>query len=86
MQGTFRMKSGFIKFDPRTGAAKGLVVDATSGDSGNDGRDQRMHKDILESQLYPEITFAPIHVQGKMEAKPSSPLKASLPCMAHRIR
>ena len=76
VQGTFRMKSGFIKFDPATGGAQGLViVDATSGKSGSDGRDQRMHKDILESQRYREITFVPDHVQGQIDSQHESQLE-----------
>ena len=45
---TFRLKRGSIQFDNATGAASGeLVVDSASGESGSDGRDKKMHKDIL---------------------------------------
>ena len=40
------------------------MVDAPSGESENSGRDAKMHREILESQRYPEITFAPIEVEG----------------------
>lgn len=67
VHGSFRIKSGLIEFDPREGTAQGLiVVDATSGNSGSEGRDQKMHKDILESQRYPEITFKPTRVEGQI--------------------
>lgn len=67
VHGTFRMKQGSIRFDPATGKAGGLlVVDATSGDSGSGARDRKMHKDILESQRFPEITFVPVRVTGSM--------------------
>jgi polyisoprenoid-binding protein YceI len=67
VHGTFKLKRGTIRFDPTTGHAKGLVVvDATSGDSGSHARDHKMHKDILESVQYPEITFAPEQVQGQV--------------------
>lgn len=67
VHGTFRLKQGSIRFDLATGKAGGLLVaDATSGDSGNGGRDRKMHKDILESQKFPEITFVPVRVTGRM--------------------
>ena len=63
VHGTFRLKSGTIKFNPETGQASGLVVvDATSGETGSTGRDKKMHKDVLESGKYPEITFTPIRI------------------------
>jgi polyisoprenoid-binding protein YceI len=65
VHGTFRLKSGKASFDPLTGRASGLlVVDAASGESGNSGRDAKMHREILESRPYPEITFAPLEVEG----------------------
>jgi polyisoprenoid-binding protein YceI len=67
VHGTFKLKRGTVKFDPATGHASGLVVvDASSGNSGSGARDHKMHKDILESAQYPEITFAPQQVQGRV--------------------
>jgi polyisoprenoid-binding protein YceI len=67
VHGTFKLKRGTVKFDSATGHASGLVVvDATSGDSGSHARDHKMHKDILESAQYPEITFAPQQIQGQV--------------------
>ena len=57
--GTFHLQKGDVRFDPSTGKAWGeLIVEAASGDSGSGGRDSRMHRDILESAKYPQITFA----------------------------
>ena len=58
-------KNGSFQVDPATGDASGLiVVDATSGESGDESRDKRMHNAILESAKYPAITFRPTHVDG----------------------
>ncbi len=66
VHGTFKLKSGQISFDSVSGNASGeLVVDATSGDSGNHSRDSKMNKDVLESKRYPEITFLAKKVSGQ---------------------
>lgn len=67
VHGTFALKRGKLRFDPETGKASGeIVVDATSGNSGSAARDKRMHANILESAKYPEITFRPDRVDGKV--------------------
>ncbi len=73
VHGTFRMKDSAIHFDRASGAATGaLVVDATSGESGSNGRDKKMHKEILESRKYPEIRFTVQKIQGNVPASGSS--------------
>jgi polyisoprenoid-binding protein YceI len=65
VHGTFKLEKGDLWFDTGNGQAGGLlVVDATSGESGSKGRDGRMHKNVLESTSYPEITFVPDRVDG----------------------
>ena len=68
VHGTFAVKEGSaVHFNPATGKAGGEVaVYATSGDSGNSSRDQRMHKEILETQKYPDFVFRPKQIDGTM--------------------
>jgi polyisoprenoid-binding protein YceI len=76
VHGTFQLKNGKVSFDPQTRKVSGLlVVDATSGDSGNSGRDSKMHKEILESQKYREITFAPLEVEGDVPPQGDSQVR-----------
>jgi polyisoprenoid-binding protein YceI len=72
VHGTFRLKSGAIQFDPHTGKAQGsLVIDATSGSTGNSSRDNKMHQQVLESAQFPEISFSPAEVKGSIPAQGS---------------
>jgi polyisoprenoid-binding protein YceI len=76
VHGTFRLKSGTVMFDPAAGKAAGLiVVDAASGESGNTGRDSKMHGEILESRKYPEIIFTSEQVQGDVQSPGESQLR-----------
>ena len=78
VDGTFKLKSGTIGLDPSTGKMSGsIIVDATSGQSGNEGRDRKMHREILESGKYPEIVFTPNQVKGTFNPKGPSKLEVS---------
>jgi polyisoprenoid-binding protein YceI len=78
VHGTFTLKNGEIRFDPSSGKASGrIVVDATSGDSGNKSRDKKMHQEILESKKYPEIVFTPQQVAGTFSPHAASQLEIS---------
>ncbi len=73
VHGTFALKRGNLQVDPAGGRASGeIVVDATSGQSGNDGRDRKMHKDVLESARFGEIIFRPDGITGKLETQGAS--------------
>jgi polyisoprenoid-binding protein YceI len=70
VHGTFALKRGELRLDPASSKAAGeVVVDATSGASGNDSRDKRMHNEILESPRFTEIVFKPDRVDGKVPAQ-----------------
>jgi polyisoprenoid-binding protein YceI len=73
VHGSFKLKRGAIRFDPATGKIGGeVVVDATSGESDSEGRDRRMHDNILESARYPEIVFTPDRVAGAVARQGAS--------------
>jgi len=73
VHGTFAFKRGEVRIDPASGSASGeFVVDATSGKSGNDSRDSKMHKQILESAKYTEVVFRPTRIDGKVLAQGAS--------------
>jgi polyisoprenoid-binding protein YceI len=65
VHGTFKLKSGELLFNPATGVAEGeILVDATTGESGNAARDKKMQDEVLESNRYPAIFFHPIRIKG----------------------
>lgn len=76
VHGTFTLKSGSVHFDPEGGKASGeIVVFTTSGDSGNSSRDERMHKEILETGKFPEAVFRPEQIEGKVTRTGNSDVK-----------
>jgi polyisoprenoid-binding protein YceI len=76
VHGSFKLTRGAIRFDPATGKISGaVVVDATSGASGDDKRDRNMHQDVLESTKYPEIVFTPDRVDGVVAPQGASQIQ-----------
>jgi polyisoprenoid-binding protein YceI len=76
VHGTFRVKRGTLTVDPANGKATGeIVVDAASGESGNDSRDKKMHNEVLESARFAEIGFRPDRVEGAIAAQGTSNVK-----------
>jgi polyisoprenoid-binding protein YceI len=77
VHGTFELKKGsVVHFDPQSGKASGeITVYATSGESGNSSRDQRMHKEILETTKYPDAIFRPRQIDGKVGTSGASDVK-----------
>jgi|ERR1700733_4721561 polyisoprenoid-binding protein YceI len=68
VHGTFALKRGTIRIEPGGNASGEIVADATTGQSGDSGRDKKMHKDVLESAKYTEVVFRPDRVDGKFPA------------------
>jgi len=65
VRGTFHLKQGSLLLDPASGKLTGeIVVDTKSGQSGSGMRDRKMHREVLESDRYPEIAFRPDRVDG----------------------
>lgn len=75
VHGSFALKYGRLTFDRASRKIAGeLAVDATSGDSGNKGRDRRMHAEILESNEFREIVFEPAEWSGELQSSGDSRL------------
>jgi polyisoprenoid-binding protein YceI len=69
-EGMMKVKRGEIRFDLATGAAGGeVVIDATSAATENKGRDEKLHREVLESATYPEIVFRPHAVKADMDER-----------------
>jgi polyisoprenoid-binding protein YceI len=72
VHGTFSVERGALHVDRATGHVSGeVVVNTVSGDSGNNSRDDRMHKEILETAKFPDAAFRPTQLDGQL---PSSGL------------
>lgn len=70
VHGTFGLKKGILHLDAGNRNASGeIVVDATSGNTGDDSRDKKMHKDVLDSAHHGEIVFRPDRVEGKISGE-----------------
>jgi len=76
VHGTFHLKRGSLDFEPASGKISGeIVVDARSGESGSGARDHKMHKEVLESERYPEIAFRPDRVEGAVASRGKSSVR-----------
>jgi polyisoprenoid-binding protein YceI len=76
VHGTFRLKQGVLRLDAASGKVAGeIVVDAKSGESGSGMRDHKMHREILESDRYPEIVFRPDRIDGSVALQGKSSVR-----------
>ena len=72
VRGTFNLKQGDLRVGADGKVSGQIVVDATSGDSGSGMRDRKMHKEVLESARYPEISFRPDRIEGAVASSGKS--------------
>ena len=76
VHGTFQLKRGALQLELETGKVAGeIVVNAQSGESGSGMRDRKMHREVIESDKYPEISFRPDRVEGVVGAQGKSSVK-----------
>jgi polyisoprenoid-binding protein YceI len=76
VHGSFQLMRGALQLERASGKISGeIVVDAKSGESGSGMRDRKMHKEVLESERYPEIAFHPEKIEGAVADQGKSPVK-----------
>ncbi len=86
VHGTFKLKSGTIRFNRATGKAGGSVdVDMTSEESDNVSLDRKILGEVLETRKYPEAAFIPAHIDGRLEAEGESAFQLSGTFKLHGI-
>lgn len=65
VNGTFHIQSGSIEFDRTSSEMSGaMTVLSGSGKTGNDSRDRKMKKNILEVEQYETVAFVPKSYTG----------------------
>ena len=73
VHGTFQIKKAALQANPSSGKISGeIVVSASSGETGNGMRDRKMHKEVLETERYPDISFRPDRLDGTFAAQSKS--------------
>jgi polyisoprenoid-binding protein YceI len=78
VHGTFQVQSGTIQFDRSASKISGsIVVSAASGDSGDKGRDKKMHTDVLDVEHFADVTFAPQSYQGTIAPSGDSTIQVA---------
>jgi polyisoprenoid-binding protein YceI len=78
VNGTFHVQSGSIEFDNSTPAMSGsVVVLAGSGKTGNDSRDKRMYKEILQIQQHATVSFEPKTYTGAIAPSGDSTIQVT---------
>ncbi len=77
-EGTFHVQSGSINFEMSAPTMSGsVVVSAASGNTGNDGRDKKMHNDVLDVAHFADVSFSPKSYQGTIAASGDSTIQVT---------
>jgi polyisoprenoid-binding protein YceI len=78
VNGSFHVQSGFIEFDRGDRKMSGsVVVSAGSGNTGNDSRDKKMKKDILQVEQHATVSFEPKSFAGALAPAGDSTLQVT---------
>src|ERR1035438_9788937 len=78
VQGTFHVQKGLIDFDPSAQKISGsVIVAAGSGNSSEPSRDKKMNSDVLGTEHFAEVTFAPSSYQGTIATTGDSTIQVS---------
>jgi len=78
VHGVFHVTSGTIQYDRTEPKMSGnIVVSASSGESGDNGRDKNMHQKVLETDRFSDITFQPQSYTGTIAAPGDSTIQVS---------
>lgn len=73
VEGTVAVDRGTLRFDLETGEMSGEVVaDAASAETGNEDRDQDMHRKVLESDSFGTFALEPERFEGELSLSGSS--------------
>jgi polyisoprenoid-binding protein YceI len=85
--GSLRLEHGRLEIDPATGAASGeIVLDAKSAKTGVVRRDEKMHQEILESTLFPKVTYRLERIDGTVNRTGRSDLQLHGQLELHGVR
>jgi len=78
VNGAFHVQSGSIDYDRASpGMSGSVVVAADSGKTGNDSRDKKMDKDVLQVQKYTSVSFVPKGYTGAIAPSGDSTIQVS---------
>ena len=78
VDGTFHVQSGSIEFDRSSSKMSGsVVVLAASGKTGNDSRDKKMNRDVLEVEQHGTVSFEPKTYTGAIASLGDSTIQVT---------